>query len=115
MDSLSPQIDRLARLATVLEMRQRVISHNLANANTPGFQALDVDFERHLAAAGGLERVAEIEPQVVLRQGLAERMDGNNVDVDMEIAQANKNSLLYQTYVQLLAGHFDSLRRAIGS
>lgn len=113
---LSSQFESIARLAAATEMRQRVISHNLANVNTPGYQALDVQFEQFLNEQ--TDRLVSPsdhprEPKVVPRTGLSERADGNNVDVDLELAQANKNSLLYQTYYQLMGVQLDHLRRAI--
>ncbi|QDU40256.1 Flagellar basal body rod protein FlgB [Maioricimonas rarisocia] len=100
----------------VAQLRHRVISHNLANVNTPGYRRLDVEFEGELArqlARSSDGDIQSVQPQVVAEEGLQERADGNNVDVDREMGQLNKNATLFQTYSQLLATHFSSMRRAM--
>jgi len=117
MKLLPTEYQHLTRLMDVSELRQRVISHNLANVNTPGYQRLDVEFEQELAKQirNGSESVRDLQPEVVVEQGLPSRADGNTVDVDREIGQLNKNSLQFQTYSQLLSAQFDLMRRAIRS
>lgn len=112
----SQHVDTLRQLMDVAQLRHRVISHNLANVNTPGYQRLDVQFEGELARQ--LSRTQDwdtrsVRPQVVAEEGLQQRADGNNVDVDRELGQMNKNATLFQTYSQLLATHFSSMRRAM--
>lgn len=115
MLELIPHTTRLAKLMDASELRHRVISHNLANVNTPGYQRLDVDFEQALAQMmkSGDRGMHEIpEPQVFEEQGLKARNDGNNVDIDREIGELNRNAMLFQTYSQLLAVQLDQMRRA---
>ena len=52
-------------------------------------------------------------PEVVATPGLTARADGNNVDIDREIGQLNKNAMLQQTYVQLLSTYLEQMRLAI--
>lgn len=115
MNALPAQYTHLTRLMDAAEIRQRVLSHNLANVNTPGYERLDVAFEellsRHVAAGGPAGELPT--PQVIVEQGLPARADGNTVDVDREVTQLNRNALLFQTYSQLLTSHFDLMRRAI--
>ncbi len=114
MQSLNPQFDLLGRLITATDMRQRVISNNLANVNTPNFRRLDVDFETQLAQELSGNSHTTATPSVVETQGLTSRADGNNVDVDREIGQLNKNAMLQQAYIQLLGSHLEQMRLAIG-
>lgn len=112
----SEHVDTLRQLMDVAQLRHRVISHNLANVNTPGYHRLDVQFEEELARQ--LSRTSgwatqSVTPRVVAEEGLQERADGNNVDVDRELGQMNKNATLFETYTQLLATHFSSMRRAM--
>jgi len=107
-------IDRVAFLAEVSELRHRVISHNIANVNTPGYHRLAVSFDEHLREAK--QKSSEFhkdQPVVVQEQGLVSRMDGNNVDIDREIGKLNKNSMMFQMYTQILSTHLDTMRRAI--
>ncbi len=116
MNVTPSQFALLGKLLESGALRQRVISQNLANVNTPGYHRQDVSFEQKLARM--LENqsgagISGIEPTVYEVAGLPERADGNNVDIDIEMGQLNKNSLLYQTYSQVLASKLSMLRSAI--
>ncbi|WP_437205276.1 flagellar basal body rod protein FlgB [Planctomicrobium sp. SH664] len=118
MFGVSPQLGALAKLMDVADLRHHVISQNLANVNTPGYQRLDIDFEKEFSKAiqkGGVEATAGLKPRVIEEAGLAARTDGNNVDVDREIGELNRNALQFQTYSQLLSSQFDLMRRATRS
>ncbi len=116
MIRFSSQIEQLPDLMNVAELRHRVVSQNLANVNTPGYQRLDVEFEETLAkamrGAGGADG-AKVKPKIVADESASQRADGNNVDVDRELGQLNKNAMLFQMYSQLLRSQFDAMRRAI--
>jgi flagellar basal-body rod protein FlgB len=110
------QLRVLSQLMHAAEIRHQVISQNIANVNTPGFHAREVEFEAELARrlrSDDAGHLALPEPLVRPQSGLPERGDGNNVDIDREIGRLNKNALLYQTYSQTLATYLDSLRRAM--
>lgn len=49
MTSLNSQFDLLGRLVEATEVRQRAISNNIANVNTPNYRRIDVEFEEQLA------------------------------------------------------------------
>ena len=91
-----------------------VTVQNLANANTPNFKTKQVSFGQLLArldgaASAGLEGTFKLEDV----EGLDERSDGNNVDLDREIATLKTNALAYQTLTQLLGSQMGILQRAI--
>lgn len=113
MQSLNPQLDLLGRAIGATELRHRVISNNLANVNTPNYRRMDVDFETQLAQelAGHINSPATA--RVLETPGLTARADGNNVDIDREIGQMNKNAMLQQTYIQLLGTQLEQMRMAI--
>ncbi len=113
MQPLTPQFDLLGRLISATELRQRVISNNLANVNTPNYRRLDVEFEQRLAQELTGSSLSTAAPEVIETQGLTARADGNNVDIDREIGQMSKNAMLQQTYIQLLSSHLDQMRMAI--
>lgn len=113
MQPLIPQFDLLGRLITATDLRQRVISNNLANVNTPNYRRMDVDFETQLAQELKGHSHGTATPEVVQTKGLTARADGNNVDIDKEIGQLNKNAMLQQTYIQLLGSHLEQMRLAI--
>ena len=119
MTSFNSQFDLLGRLIDATEVRQRVISNNITNINTPNYRRMDVEFETQLAkelnSLKNSNRTSPImaKPEMVLTQGLTARADGNNVDIDHEIGQQQKNAMMQQTYIQLLSTYLDQMRLAI--
>lgn len=114
MLQFSSQVDSLQRLARLAEIRQRVISHNIANVNTPNFKTLDLEQITDLASMSvNSSRNDHTHSAMIERPGLTARADGNNVDIDVEVAESNKNDLLHHTYVLLLNGQINNLRRAM--
>ena len=116
MKVTSSQMDLLSRLLDVADFRHRVIAENVANVNTPGYHAMTVNFEdafqKALKSRDG--KALKIEPRIAEGEGaLQTRVDGNTVDVDMEMAQLAKNSILYRTYTQILTHQVGLMRSAI--
>ena len=111
--------------------RHTRIASNIAKAETPRYQATDIEFEgvlkeamstdnspavtrthpRHLPACMQ-DRVA-ISPNLVYRKSAGVGNDLNSLDLDTEMAQLAQNNLLYNATAQLLAKKFSSLRLAI--
>lgn len=114
MIDFQKQIQQLPGLLKVAEMRHEVLSQNLANANTPGYHRLDVDFESHLAKVmAGEESADSLVPKIIEDNSGSMRADGNNVDVDKEVGQLGKNAMLYQMYTELLNSQFRSMQQAM--
>ena len=106
----------LERAISGAGQRQTAIAANLANANTPGYRRVDVDFHGALARAmqdGDSESVesvqfsTEADPQAV-------RADGNGVDVDVEAANMAKNGLEYEALVAVARARIAILKSAMG-
>lgn len=114
MIDFQKQIQQLPNLLQAAELRHQVLSQNLANVNTPGYQRLDVDFEAQLAKVMAGEQSSEaLVPQIVEDNSASMRADGNNVDIDKEVGQLSKNATLYQMYTELLNSQFRSMQQAI--
>lgn len=114
--SVNPsQFDALRRSLDAAAIRHRVLSQNLANINTPGYQRLDVRFEDLLDERIGDDRRLSTGAlsEVHVDPDAQPRADGNSVDVDIELAEVNKNSLAAQTYIQILASKLQIMRTAI--
>lgn len=97
-------------------LRQTVLTNNLANVNTPGYQRKDVDFHAALRRA----RATGVEPTSVNFQAQTDatrvvRADGNGVDIDQEAAALASNALEHQALVQVAAARIHILQTAIGS
>jgi flagellar basal-body rod protein FlgB len=95
-----------------LDSRQQAIMSNVANLETPGYRAREVDFEASLRAAietGEPERFAVTERRSVA----ATRLNGNNVNIDHEILASSENLLRQRLVIQGLNSKYSILRTAI--
>jgi flagellar basal-body rod protein FlgB len=106
----------LKRAIQGASLRQTALSANLANANTPGYRRMDVDFHSVISTALG-------DPEKVQRAGFAAtadssapvvRADGSTVDVDSESAKLAANALEHQTLVAVASGRGDIVKIALG-
>lgn len=100
--------------------RQAALAQNLANANTPGYQRVDVDFHSVLQEAAGESTGdaadeaahATFAPEV---DGAATmRLDGSTVDLDVEASNLSQNGLEYQALVAVAHGRIGILKSAMG-
>ncbi len=110
------ETDRIRLLAHYLDLtvaRQSLVAGNLANADTPGYRALDIDFRSELQRALMQGGPQDSVPQVRQVPGLIERPDGNNVSIDRESLLLGQLQLQFRLGVQLLRGEFQRLRSAI--
>ena len=101
-------------------LRQQVLANNIANANTPGYQRSDVDFQSALAQAfsSGTQSTSQLEqitfsPQVAANGAM--QVDGNTVDINAENADLSENSLDYQALESVMGTRMSILKTAIGS
>jgi flagellar basal-body rod protein FlgB len=115
------------RALDLWQRRTEVLANNLANADTPGYLARDVDFRKILAAAGGgsdglpLQTTApgQIGSAAQAADGLAYRvptqpsMDGNTVDAQAEQAAFAANGVHYQASLSFITAQIRMLRTAI--
>ena len=100
--------------------RQDALAANLANAETPGYQRVDVDFHSTLAAAltqgSGADtalQTASFAPARDTTAG-AVQADGNTVDPDSESAKMAENALEQQAAVQVAQARIHILQSAMG-
>lgn len=109
---------RAARFALDgLALQQQMIGHNMANIDTPGYQAQTVDFQTALKKAlnrsengipspeGGdpLQALKADSIRTMFRSGGSRRADGNNVDIDVELAQMVETGISFQAITQLIS------------
>ena len=110
------QFDLLSKLVDVTALRHKVLAQNVSNVNTPGYRKLDISFDETLAvkmSEEGGTKVRDLQPQIVEDDSSPERLDGNNVDIDREMMRLNKNTLLNNTFLQIIATKTAMMRRAI--
>ncbi len=95
-----------------LDARQKAISSNIANLETPGYLARQVSFEDSLRAA--LHDGEPTGADVSVRHSLAAtRLNGNNVNIDFELLAQRENVLRQRLVVQALNNKYALLRTAI--
>jgi flagellar basal-body rod protein FlgB len=95
-------------------LRQTLLTSNLANVNTPGYQRRDVDFHAALRAAEASGSVADVGFQPTVETGHVMRPDGSGVDPDQESAALAENALDYQALVQVAEARNAILQTAMG-
>ncbi len=119
-DALSFQTEALV----LRSERQRLISSNIANADTPGYVARDFDFSQALreATAGQAGRGAEAgaaarRASAVLRYSAPSQtnLDGNSVDMDRERAAFADNSVKYEATLRFINGSVRTMLEAMRS
>jgi flagellar basal-body rod protein FlgB len=102
----------LERFLQVTTDREQTIAANMANVDTPGYHTKDVNFRQALMQASDGSGV-QFTPVVSEVNGLMERPDGNNVNLDRESMLLAQSQLQYQMGTQLVKSHFHELLSAI--
>ena len=114
-----PTIGGLARTLTLHQQRHEVLASNLANVETPGYRAHELDFKDALKEAFEEQRAegtggAAVRTPTVVEDELApRRADGNTVDLDMQMAKINANGTSYLALARILGRRVALLRQAI--
>ncbi len=105
---LNPVADSLQRYLDLLNVRQKLVASNIANADTPGYKTKDIDFQSEFRGmiAGGDPHVQEVA-------GLETKQDGNNVSVDREARLLAENALRFNVASSLLRDEIRMARAAI--
>lgn len=107
--------------------RAELIASNIANADTPGYKAKGMDFDKLLAQATQKQNIGmsktndkHLDVRMELNNNSEFRTpnqpdtgDGNTVDVQVERNLYLENSLEYQTSLQFINGKIKAMRKAI--
>lgn len=122
----TPSLDRITHLLSqfldVHSRRAQVVASNLANSDTPGYQAQELVFSDYLkqateeALTPGSNLTAtsmEYGPHVVPQLNRASGLDGNNVDAGQEMATLSNAGMNYLTGTTMLQSRIRTLRTAI--
>ncbi len=95
-----------------LDARQKASAANVANLETPGYQAQQVNFEDSLRAA--VESGDPSSASVSVTSSMAPtRSNGNNVNIDFELLAQKENVLRQKLLVQAINSKFSLMRTAI--
>ena len=138
---LTSGLDFQASALIVRAERQRVIASNIANADTPGYAARDVNFKEAMAAASGSARRLAPSPPSLPDQRASHpahitlgntsgklyssdselgytvqsqpAMDNNSVDLDRERANFVDNAVRYEATLRFINGYSKTILSAI--
>ena len=117
-------INVLGKAANASQVRNEVLTNNLANVDTPNYKRQDVSFENYLqtAIAGnssldraiGNMRLDSLNSTIYTdTASLSYRLDGNNVDVDTENAYLAQNQIRYYTLVDSISQEFSRIKSVL--
>lgn len=127
-----PTFQLFQRSLDATALRQKVISNNIANGDTPHFKRSDVVFEellqkemsgfthsiegkrtdpRHIPI--GRSSVSEVKAEIQQDQHTSMNNNENNVDIDYEMTMLAKNQLRHNTLIEQLNYEFRSIRAAL--
>jgi flagellar basal-body rod protein FlgB len=111
-------------------LRNEAFSQNIANVDTPGYKRKSVAFEEYLSdATSGRIKGIRSHPQhipvgkknvedIEIRVGVDEnsqsmRLDGNNVDIEREMAEMAKNTIRFNVVAQKITNEFSKIKSVI--
>lgn len=123
---MDPQLDNVTSLLRsfldVQTRRSQVIASNIANADTPGYRAKQLEFDEYLRdaahnselpASKQASRPLETAMSVVEQQSEVVAMDGNTVDAGREMAELAQAGSSFNFGAKMLQARFRLLRTAI--
>jgi flagellar basal-body rod protein FlgB len=129
MSLFDKTINGLQTSLAMRQLRQNVTSSNIANAETPGYQAKKLDFEGALERAMDLDGLrgmstsneahfsvgggsAALKPEIYNNPEGAINNDGNTVDLEKEMAALSENAIMYKAALQLINKKLAALKYA---
>ncbi len=133
IDSLDRLFQFQANALNVRAYRQQLLASNIANADTPGYKARDIDFAAALrnAEAGSsgassalplrvssdrhLTRLStgSAPAEALYRSGQQASIDGNTVDMDIERNRFAENAVHYDANLTFLSAQIKKMTAAI--
>lgn len=110
--------------------RHLLVSNNISNADTPGYKAKDMDFQNQLRSALGSANKLDLRATQenhfgpsrqaiknmefeVFQEPDAAKSNGNNVNIDKEMAKLAENQIMYNAITQLMMKRGSTVRSAV--
>lgn len=130
LSKLDKEFDFPTQTLKLRGYRQQLLASNIANADTPNYKAVDINFEQELKRIAGQRSGAltlqttnqnhqqsksgnALGVQVLYRTEIQPNIDGNTVNLDVERAKLAENAFRYETTVRGISGQFRGLLTAI--
>jgi flagellar basal-body rod protein FlgB len=116
-----------AQALQVRSKRSEILASNMANADTPGYKARDIDFQQvlqqlnqdsvrllttHQAHIQSDANLLQAE-QLLYRTPMQASLDGNTVDTEQEHVAFSANAMEYQVSLRFLNDKINGLRKAL--
>ncbi|MDR0137360.1 flagellar basal body rod protein FlgB [Metabacillus idriensis] len=125
MKIFSETIHSLENAVNRSAVKQKVISQNIANVDTPNYKSKEITFkqsldsevsrlqatktdQRHLSFGSGQESYL-----IKSKANTSYQANGNNVDVDREMSDLAENQIYYNALIDRLSSKFNSLKTVI--
>lgn len=121
-------VNILDKAADAANLRNELLTNNIANVSTPNYKRKDLDFESvlqgELAGEKNLSKAVKkanqnletLDAQVYTdNASLSYRLDGNNVDINTEEARLAENQIKYQALVDLMNQEFSRYNTVLSS
>ena len=121
-------VNILDKAADASNLRNELLTNNIANVSTPNYKRKDLDFESvlqgELAGEKNLSKAVKkanqnletLDAQVYTdNASLSYRLDGNNVDINTEEARLAENQIKYQALVDLMNQEFARYNTVLSS
>lgn len=129
-DKLTNHLQLREKALDAAWIRNEAIAQNIANVDTPGYKRVTVSFEEYLESASGRDgfkgnttssrhiQIGKNSRNAKIRvtrdnTSLSTRLDGNNVDVETEMASLAKNDIRYSALVQSISGSYQRIMSVI--
>jgi flagellar basal-body rod protein FlgB len=130
MVNIFPQsFQSLEQALSTSTLKQRVHSANIANVDTPNYKTRQVSFQEFLNDALTKQSISSYKtnskhfsfsnettqntPNLKVNNTTAYKPNGNNVDMDLEMAELAKNQLWFNALTERVNGKFNTLRTVI--
>ena len=121
-------VNILDKAADAANLRNELLTNNIANVSTPNYKRKDLEFESvlqgELAGEKNLSKAVKkanqnletLDAQVYTdNASLSYRLDGNNVDINTEEARLAENQIKYQALVDLMNQEFARYNTVLSS
>ncbi|MBM7692271.1 flagellar basal-body rod protein FlgB [Peribacillus deserti] len=126
MKLFSNSFTNLERALDYSSLKQKVISQNISNVDTPNYKSKDVSFKEMLAHESGTGLKAYRTNQrhfdfngspsangVYTRNNMQYNHNGNSVDMDKEMSDLATNQIYYNALTERISGKFQTLQSVI--
>ena len=109
----TPMMQFLERFLDVTTDRQKLVTTNMANIDTPGYKTQDISFRSELERLTSGEDTSMMSTVAHKVPGLLQRPDGNDVSLDRESMLLAETQMQFKIGIQFMRTEFHRLLHAI--